>query len=192
MKSKVIPKELKELDNLEGSPLVLLRQVLDTFGVPYITPEPEKEDRVVRQIAGITLHPFLEPNSVVLVQEKQGWTFITAIEQLTKVNCLSFRTQLNLGDQHITHSDLVTHPGTMEDTRAGRILLAARGKDLRLLLETKPGDQVGQCTTEVILPNILPLDYPYPDNQTLEIVLRYKGDSPFTMELTGKIYIWKY
>lgn len=194
MATKVVPKELKELDGLEGAPLDLLRKTLDILGVSYITPEPPKEDKVVRRIAGIALHPFLEPNSVVFIQAEEGGTLITAIEQLTKVPCLAFRTQLNTGDDNcpLTHSDLITHIEGMQDKRSGRILLQARNKDLRILMETKPGDKIGQGSLEVILKDCLPQEYKYPNDQTLEIRLSYKGDYLFTLSLVGKVCVWNF
>lgn len=189
MRATVTP-ELLELDKLEGKPLDVLRRVLDTLGVEYETPQAEEGDRVVYRIHGVSLDLFLEPDSVVFFQEGQGWTLITAIEQLTKVKCIAFRTQLDVGGKYRAKTDLINHPGTLEDRAAGRLLVRAKGKDLYLLCETKPGYATGQCTASVTIPNCLPKEYE--PSQTLDIILSYAGENFWDIQLTGRIHTWNF
>lgn len=179
--------ELMELNGIKGPPLDLLRKVLDTLGAKYEVPKAEEGDTVVRKIYGIYLEPFLEPNSVVFYQYGLGRALITAIEQLTKVKCIAFRTQLNIEGKLITKSDLVNDPGTFGDKICGRILVRAKERDLYLLFESKPGFEIGQCSASMIIPNCLTKDGPM--EQTLDIYLSYEG-SPWSPEFTGKISVW--
>lgn len=188
-------KELLALDKKEGKPLDLLREVLDTLGAQYETLKPEGKDTVVYNYKGIYLEPFLEPNSVVFSQQlgpMGNFLLITAIEQLTKVSCVSFRTQLNEGKRLITHSDLVNDPGLRGDKTAGRILIAVKkgSKDLRLLFETKPGHKVGQCSNSVTVPDCL--KEPSPIDQTLDIYLSYITEHEIFARIKGEIHIWKF
>jgi len=179
--------ELTELNGIKGPPLDLLRKVLDALGAKHEVPRVEGGDTVVRKIHGIYLEPFLEPNSVVFYQYGLGRALITAIEQLTKVKCMAFRTQLNIEGKLITKSDLVNDPGTFGDETCGRILVKAKERDLYLLFESKPGSKIGQCSTSVTIPNCLTKDSPM--EQTLDIYLSYEG-SCWSPELTGKVSVW--
>ena len=190
-------KELLELDGTEGKPLDLLKKVLDTLNAKYEVPTPKEGDNMVREyhrspedLVGIHLDPFLEPNSVLFFQQAGDFTLITTIEQLSKVKCISFRTQLSEGKKLIAKCDLINDPGTIEDKTAGRILVRVKGKDLYLLFEAKPGGKVGQCEASYHISNCLTKESPM--SQTLDIRLFYKGDNTWTTELTGKISVWNF
>lgn len=182
--------ELQALNQTEGPPLDQLKKVLDIFQANYIIPQVEKDDTVVRHINGTRLHLFLEPNSVVFFQRLGPLVYLTMIEQLSKVKCVAFRTQIGCDKVIQGTTDLINYPGTMGSKFAGRILIRAKGRSLYMLFESRPGNEVGQCSTSVDIDDCLREESPM--EQTVDIHFSYQGDHPYAMNLVGKISTWKF
>jgi len=209
--------QVQALDKKVGAPLDLVRDILDAYRADYETFQPEEGDSMVRKIRDIPIDPFLEPNSIVFVQQEGALTHITAIEQLTKVKCVSFISQLNITEEQegrviskhdntremktvhrqIAKSDLINSPPNITDLKqlkegvySGRILLRAKKRDLYVLYETRTGQEIGQCESTVTVKNCLREESPM--EQTTEIRLRYIGDDPFFSRLEGVVYTWKF
>lgn len=186
--AKAIP-ELLVLNHTQDKPIACLRKVLDTLGVKYETATPKEGHRVIYEYKDIQLDPFLEPESIIFYQSiGKDLTLLTMVEQLSKVRCISFRTQLNRGKQILAKSDLVNDPGLLEDKTAGRLLVRASPEKLYLLFETKPGDKVGQCESSITIP----MKIDVPSEQTLDIHLVYEGENAWRSKLIGKISVWNW
>lgn len=209
--------QVQALDKKTGPPLDLVREVLDAYTADYEVPQPEEGDNVVRKIGEVPIDPFLEPNSVVFIQHEGKLTHITAIEQLTKVKCVAFRSQLSTTEEKVRYlhkggggptetktvhrqickSDLINSAPNVTDLKelkkgaySGRILLRAKKRDLYILYETRPGYEIGQCESSVTIKDCLREESPM--EQTTEIRLRYIGDDPFFTHLEGVVYTWKF
>lgn len=92
--------ELLALDKKTGDPVELLAEVLTALQVPFIRPQlpnpNPQNDRVVYNLNGMYLDPFIEPNSIIIDQEiEPGLHQLFMMERLSKIDGISLRTQIS-------------------------------------------------------------------------------------------------